>query len=138
MVCIYCSGKTQVTNSRSQRLHRGVWRRRACQACKAHMTSEERYALEKLLSVQSPSKHLQPFKRDELFISVYRSLSHRKTALSDATALTDTIISRVVPQNTHGLIKVAVITQETYDALKRFDKAAATHYLAHHPIERAK
>jgi transcriptional regulator NrdR family protein len=76
---------------------------------------------------------LQPFSRDTLLLSVYDSLRHRKTAVTDATALTTTIIG-----NLYGLVEDATvprdaITEVTTAVLERFDPVAATHYRAFHP-----
>ena len=77
---------------------------------------------------------LQPFLRDKLFASIYDSLRHRKTALNDATALTDTVIAKVLGLISDGRIEGTVITQQTSAILKRFDQAAAVHYAAYHPL----
>ncbi|HSX23639.1 MAG TPA: hypothetical protein VLE74_00900 [Candidatus Saccharimonadales bacterium] len=77
-------------------------------------------------------KHLEPFSRDKLFLSIHDSLKHRKTAQSDATGLTDTIISRLYPHITDGSVDAQGITAKAANVLKRFDKAASVHYLAFH------
>ena len=80
------------------------------------------------------NEQLRPFLRDKLFTSVYESVRHRKTALSDATALTDTIIRKLLAVIENGQTTTQLITTITTDVLKRFDTAAAVHYGAYHPL----
>jgi len=131
MVCIYCHHKTQVTNSRPQKRLNRVWRRRNCQNCGAIFTSTESIDLSGSVGVGSGS-HLQPFQRDKLLFSVYDSLRHRKTAQTDATWLTDTIIAKLLPHIKDATIQKQQITQTSLSVLKNFDKPAATHYQAFH------
>jgi hypothetical protein len=66
-------------------------------------------------------------------MSIYDSLKHRKSALNDATGLTDTVISQLYPLMSDAVIEKTAITEVTGVILHRFDKAAATHYQAFHP-----
>lgn len=132
MVCIYCGGNTQVTNSRPQKRMNAVWRRRQCKQCQAIFTTTEAADLTLGWRVQNDTA-LEPFSRDNLFTSVYESLKHRKTALNDASSLTDTIISRCLPKVSHAtLLRTDLVTQAA-QVLERFDGVAATHYRAFHP-----
>jgi transcriptional regulator NrdR family protein len=70
--------------------------------------------------------------RDKLFISLYDSCRHRVAALSDATHLSNTIIGKLGSESQDGLIASASIARMTYEALSRFDAAAASHYQAFH------
>lgn len=133
MVCIYCGNKTQVINSRLQKKPNQVWRRRQCKACQAVFTSLEAVNAETSLIVSS-GKHVEPFSRDKLLIDVYDSLRHRKTAISDATALTQTIWNRLQLKIKDASIARDDIAGVTYEVLQRFDKVAATHYQAFHPF----
>ena len=74
---------------------------------------------------------LQPFSREKLYSDVSDSLSHRKTAQTDAEALVRTIISKLLPCN-NGVLETHEIKSAAIEVLKRFDKAAATYYRAHH------
>ena len=78
-------------------------------------------------------KASEPFLRDNLFATVYDSLKHRKSALTDATALTNTAISKLYALANDGVIERDVITTVVETILRRFDKAAATYYKAFHP-----
>lgn len=132
MVCIYCGNETKVVNSRPQKRLNRVWRRRTCLNCGTTFTSTEAVDLSGSVTVRD-IKRLEPFQRDKLLMSIYDSLKHRKSALSDATGLTDTVISQLYPLMSDAVIEKTAITEVTGVVLRRFDKAAATHYQAFHP-----
>ncbi len=134
MVCIYCSQATRVTNSRSQKRQPGTWRRRQCTACQAVFTTREHASLDESFRFQSTDGTLEPFWRDKLFIDVYESCRHRKTAHTDATALTDTIVQQILklPGAPTGLIARDPLVRLAIETLRRFDSAAATHFAAFH------
>jgi transcriptional regulator NrdR family protein len=77
---------------------------------------------------------LEPFLRDKLLLSIHDSLKHRKTAQSDATGLTDTVISALHTHMHDAVLQKTDIIQTTTVVLLRFDKAAATYYQAYHPL----
>lgn len=131
MVCVYCGNKTAVINSRHRQNGLEVWRRRTCSVCKAVFTTLEQIDSGLALMVKKSSQY-QPFLRDKLFLSIYDSLKHRKTALADATALTDTSWSKLVPAFVDGKIERGDIVEIVIPILKRFDHIAATHYTAFH------
>lgn len=134
MVCIHCQSETQVSNSRLQKKLNRVWRRRACSQGHVFTTLETAdYASQWL--VTGTNKRLQPFNRDKLFMSLHRSLQHRKTALSDANALADTIIQKLATEITDGVIASTTVTSVVQVALNRFDGAASSHYQAFHPAK---
>lgn len=132
MVCVQCGKNTQVFNSRPQKRFNKIWRRRRCTACKSVFTTVESALYDDLWLVESNNKRLEPFSRDKLFLSLHSSLGHRKTAISDASALTDTIIKKLVPLSFNGKLKSSDIIKSTEVALNRFDKLASAHYRAHH------
>ena len=132
MICPFCNAKTQVTNSRSTDQNQAVWRRRACTKCFEVWTTKETISLEKTHTVFSSSeKHSQPFSRDILYISIKDSLQHRKNAVADAGALTDTIISRVIALKSPKIERSEIISIATR-ALQAFDQTAAAVYQAMH------
>lgn len=140
MVCIYCGGKTQVTNSRAQKRVNHVWRRRECYNCHAAFTTQEAVDYSGSIVVRPERaagqsiKHLpsSPFSRDKLYVSVLKALGHRMTAVDDATALTNTIIGRLLTGTTGAVITPATIIVITHETLARFDTAAAVQYRAYH------
>lgn len=134
MVCIYCSSDTRVVNSRHQKKLNRVWRRRTCMNCGTTFTSSEAVDLSGSITVRN-IRHLEPFQRDKLFMSIYDSLKHRKTALSDATALTDTVITRLYPHMHEAMVDVEQIVVSVTDVLGKFDKSAAVYYAAFHPAK---
>ena len=130
MRCPYCNSSTKVTNSRSTNHNQMVWRRRTCTQCLAAWTTHEIYVLTSTHTVKRLSqKHPEPFSRDELFMSIKESLQHRKTALDDATALTDTIITQVLALKT-ALIESSQIFELAHACLENFDTTAAAVYKA--------
>ncbi len=134
MVCIYCQSDTQVINSRPQKRSNSVWRRRQCEGCNTVFSTEEHADLTKSVVVRKSPKRLEAFQNDRLFIDLYESLKHRKTALKDARALTSTIISKVLMLQVDGIIEKNDITRCTYEILGYFDNAAAVHYRAFYPL----
>lgn len=77
---------------------------------------------------------VEPFSRDILLVSVYDSLRHRKTAINDAEGLTNTVLSKLYAGLSGATVERDELVRIISTVLKRFDKAAATHYLAFHPI----
>lgn len=133
MVCVYCGHDTSVTNSRHQKRLNRVWRRRSCSNCGSIFTSIESLGLDSSIVVNNKGQ-LQPLQRDKLFLSIHDSLKHRKTALADSTSLTDTVVSQCMAHIDNGTISAPKMAQVTLGILKKFDKAAATHYEAFHPL----
>lgn len=133
MVCIYCGGKTQVTNSRPQKRLNRTWRRRECLECGAIFSTSEAADYEGSIVVR-PREHgkPQPFSRDKLFASLYKCLGHRKTAVTDAGALTDTIIAKLLRSTTEAALNPVEIIAVTHETLTNFDTAAAVQYQAYH------
>lgn len=132
MVCIVCSGNTQVINSRLQKRANAVWRRRKCLNCHATFTTHEKADYSALWRVTSNNLALSPFSRDKLFVSLYKSLQHRATALDDAAGLTDTVIANLIPVSRDGLLQNKDIADQAITVLELFDSVASTHYRAFH------
>ena len=132
MVCVQCGSKTQIINSRPQVRNNQVWRRRQCLSCYTVFTTEESVDYSGSWRVRYPSGRLQPFVRDKLLVSLMRSCQHRKTALADAQGLTDTVIKKLLPQISDGVVDSTVVLQISQVALNRFDNAASVHYQAFH------
>lgn len=120
-------------NSRHQKRHNTVWRRRECQKCHTVFTSVEESDLSKSIVVRKKTA-VEPFSRDTLLLSVHDSLKHRKTALTDASALTDTIVARILHQTASASVEAAAIATICHAVLVHFDTVAATHYAAFHPV----
>jgi transcriptional repressor NrdR len=131
MVCVYCGGETDVVNSRLKRKNNQVWRRRHCAACGATFSTEETAQHELAWLVQD-GKSTRPFLRDKLFLSLYKSCEHRKTALSDAKGLTETIIRKLSAHLVDGTVSKSDIAQVAQVALNRFDKPASVRYQSFH------
>ena len=135
MVCVYCGSPTTVSNSRLQRRNNHTWRRRKCLNCRATFTTGEAPDLSSSFMVKDTRGKLIPFNRDKLFIALYESCRHRPKAYQDATALTETVISHILDRPAGSVVDRGRIIETAHKALKRFDSAAATIYLAYHPIQ---
>lgn len=132
MVCVYCCGHTKINNSRLQKKVNKTWRRRQCLNCGAVFSSVETPVHYKNWQVKNIGDELKPFLEDRLFLSIYESLKHRENAVIDARELTNTIISKLGPYMSNGLISSSAITNTAQVCLNRFDKVASTHYQAFH------
>ena len=134
MVCIHCGSETHVFNSRHQKRLNQVWRRRRCSTCGAVFSTNEIADYSAALLVRDPKGHISPLLRDKLFLSLLKSCQHRKTAITDAGGLTDTIIAKLVPQAIDSALDSTIIMQTVQVALNRFDKASSVHYQAFHRL----
>lgn len=128
MVCIYCSGDSKVTNSRLQKRSNSVWRRRKCLLCGAVWTSVEATEARSAYRV-SKGNSVHDFTPELLLISLYEALRHRKTAVTDAAALCDTVIQQLQKKR-RATIYSADIKKTSHAVLLHFDKTAAAVYLA--------
>lgn len=134
MVCIYCGSATHVANSRLQRQFNQVWRRRLCSRCRSTFTTHEKVDLANTLVVRQASGQLTPFSRDHLFISIYESIKHRAKPIVDADGITQTVVARLRAEISEATIDRDTIVTTVRPVLERFDKAAATMYVAYHPL----
>ncbi|MEI9913617.1 MAG: hypothetical protein WDN66_01225 [Candidatus Saccharibacteria bacterium] len=132
MVCIYCGSKTEIINSRHQSRTNSTWRRRKCLECGAITTTTEQTDYEKSWVVSDDKGRISHFNRDRLFISLYNSLGHRRTAISDSNSLTATVIAKLAKKPSEGHINRQDIVDTSLTCLKHFDKAAAVHYKAYY------
>ena len=130
MVCIHCSGDTQIINSRLQKRLNSVWRRRRCRVCTSTFTTRETADLEAAWRVRIKIGSLMPFSRDKLMLSLYTSLQHRPSAIGDAGGLSDTIIAKLAASTPNGLLTVEDIAETAAAVLQRFDSPASVHYQA--------
>jgi transcriptional repressor NrdR len=134
MDCYICGKDTKVVNSRLQSRLNQVWRRRLCDNCKYLFTTIEKIDLERSMSVKTKTNAIVPFVREKLLISINKSLGHRKEHVSEAVALTDTVISKLQNHYKNSLIDRGGIIDTTIKVLKNFDKTASVHYSAYHKI----
>lgn len=135
MVCVFCKSPTAVINSRSQRKLHQTWRRRKCSSCGNIFTTIEVIDLSKSILVEGKNPKLEPFLREKLLFSVHASLSHSPNATIDSVALTNTIVAQLFKGLQRPIINRDQLIKVTSSVLKRFDKAAYVHYLAHHPLK---
>jgi len=128
MVCIYCGGDTKVTNSRLQKRANTVWRRRTCLQCDAVWTSLEAPEARSAFRVLK-GESMHEFSEETLMISLYEALRHRKTAVTDAAGLTQTVLQDLFKKRL-AIIPSTEIKKTAHAVLQRFDKTAAAVYKA--------
>lgn len=132
MVCIYCGAKTLVFNSRSQKRTNQVWRRRRCYNCLAVFTTLEAVDTGATWLVSHLNGSKAPFERDRLFLSLYECLKHVESPVTAASSLADTIIPKLTPLVTAGVLPTSAIISVSQVTLQRFDTVAGMQYAALH------
>jgi transcriptional regulator NrdR family protein len=132
MECILCNGATKITNSRPQRRLNRVWRRHCCTVCGCIFTSSESFDESKMWVVKHKNGLIDPFIREDLFLSVYNSCKHRPSAITDAKNLTDTVIGKLLKLNLGTEISVKDLGRVAHNVLLHFDKVAAIYYEAYY------
>lgn len=132
MVCPYCSGDTDVINSRSQKRNNQVWRRRRCLKCQAVFTTHELLFLPAIYSVNK-GRSKEAFLPDKLFSELVVALRHRENAYEAAREVLAPILRNVTKTASKGLISPQAISLETGAVLKRLDRQAWLRYIAEHP-----
>ncbi|MBP7821206.1 hypothetical protein KA043_03865 [Candidatus Saccharibacteria bacterium] len=130
MVCIYCNSDTNIKNSRHKVRLNTVWRRRVCLSCSAIFTTNEEIDYSGTLSVKKKIGAIEPFYKEKIFISVYRSLDHKTSAQPQATAITNTVISKLLStkKTIKPLINSSDIALVVTKTLKNFDASSAIKY----------
>lgn len=129
MVCIYCSGATQVSNSRRQVRANSVWRRRRCLACKAVFSTVEQADLSTSIAVIDQKGHVIPFSREKLLMSIVVALRDNNKQLEHSTQLCQTVIAKLLKLKTAKLSSQDVLST-TAKTLKNFNHQAYARYLA--------
>ena len=77
-----------------------------------------------------------PFSREKLLQSLYECLKHRSNPLTEALHLTDTVITKLIPQVNQASLPRNVVVATAHQVLSRFNTAAAVQYQAYHPINK--
>lgn len=131
MKCPYCASSSFVNNSRPTAKGAQVWRRRECSRCHGIWSTKETIDLSKSHVFIGSKNDSKAFSRDALFISLIDSLKHRKTALEDSTALTETVLGQILALQS-AKIEREVLIKLVYSTLKLFDKTAAEVYRSIH------
>ena len=130
---MYCSGSTQITNSRLQKRVNQVWRRRRCLQCGNTFTTHEAADLSGTLMLLGPNRQLTPLEVDRLFISIYEACKHRPQAVQEARALSMTVLANLRKAGAAPTVERDALVEATKQVLNNFDKTAASVYAAYHP-----
>ena len=133
MVCIYCRNSTKISNSRHLARKNGTWRRRNCQICNLTFSTVEVPDYSTIWSLaRNNSKHLEPFNRTKLYISIYQSLKHRNKALEEAEELTNTVIMKMSNKVRDGLVFIEDLKESVMEILNNFDNTSLVYYKAYY------
>lgn len=88
---------------------------------------------EQSLGLEIDASHIVPFRRDHLLLSIWEACRHRPDSLDTASALTDTIMQKLVgARPSNGSITRATLVGTVEQTLAHFDEAAAVSYRAFH------
>jgi transcriptional repressor NrdR len=131
MVCIYCGNNTKVTNSRPLKADNAVWRRRKCQNCSAIFTTKELIYLEQAIRVSKKDGSIEPFYRDKVFLSIFKTVDHLSNPVNIATALSNTVLRHMYKVGSSAVISSEQITMLCAQVIKRYDAAAGVRYLSY-------
>ena len=72
------------------------------------------------------------FSLDKLYLSLYESLKHRRSAIEDASALTTTITGKLSSKYSSPKIPKQELIDLVAGVLKRFNKPAHVYYIAYY------
>jgi hypothetical protein len=75
---------------------------------------------------------LSPFMRDMLYLSIYDSCKHRKSAIADASGLTDTVINKLRASVKDGSLSISDIRNITLNTVNKLDETSGVYYRAYH------
>lgn len=135
MICIDCQKPTtQVANSRPNKKYPQVWRRRHCEACGIHFTTQEKPVLDGnsyVLNEKTGEKTL--FYQGKIIHSIEKSFAHdEEFGVRNALPLSETVIGTLALHS--QALSNEIIGNACFNVLSRFDQAAATQYAIAHGI----
>ncbi len=132
MVCAYCNGPTEVSNSRRQRRANQIWRRRRCRRCGSTFTTHEAIDLSSSLFIDKNGAH-KPFSADRLFTELLLALQDQPDAYLAAREASQTVIKRLLALPGRPFVPSTEVSRLASEVLKRLDKRAHLRYQAEHP-----
>lgn len=74
-----------------------------------------------------------PFQKERLFLSILKTCEHRKDALNDAIALTETVTAKIIQGSPSASIPLGSIATTVHQVLRNFDSLSSAQYAALHP-----
>ncbi len=135
MVCVYCSSKTSIINSRHLNRTNATWRRRKCINCATVFTSIERPDLSSLWVVKDTNRgKITAFDEDKLYLSIFNSLGHRKAPVADSRELLQTILKKLLKVVNEGSLTQEDLMKSVFIVLDSFDKFAGSYYKKYNGI----
>lgn len=132
MHCPFCQSVTDIYNSRPTNQATQTWRRHRCRGCKRTFTTRERVDYDGLVNVETATNIL-PYSHERLLISLLSACSYSQKALEAVPGLVGSVEQELArngffdgqTSSSKAIIAVATAT------LRRYDLAAALHYLNH-------
>lgn len=134
MFCINCFHKnTSTVNSRPSKKLPRVWRRHLCPKCGEAFTTYERPSLADNKKITTSDNKFTTFNLGRLIISIAASFTHNPMDGKENALWLAQSIESILLLDTRPLTS-QVISQTTYDVLKRYDELAAMQYAAKHRL----
>lgn len=136
MICINCfHEKTKVTNSRSPAKKSQTWRRRHCLKCNREFTTYEKPDFSHIDVVYADATR-KPYSKGAIVLSIAAAASHDpEIAKFHSYELASTAENRLLGHLEGARqLSSAVIAEEIYATLKRFDELTALQYAAQHRL----
>jgi ADP-ribosylglycohydrolase len=75
---------------------------------------------------------MQPFERDKLYVSIVAALGHRSDAVTASSAITATVIAKLLKTAQGACVTREAICNSTASTLQAFDTAGEVQYRAYH------
>jgi transcriptional regulator NrdR family protein len=128
MVCIYCGSETNVTNSRLQKRANNIWRRRKCSKCKSIFSTIEKADYSLSFLVEKSNGNLEPFAKEKLYISIYKSLDHMPGSPEKAKFITETTMSKLFSRPIKSKLRSSKVAETVAETLKNYNMASFIKY----------
>lgn len=130
MLCIHCSTKTRIYNSRSSHQKSQTWRRHRCPNCNVTFTTREKVDYSGLIQVSDGGNH-HPYSPERLLLSILRASDKIPLPTGMAIELTDSI-EQALQQEAFFAASPQdkiLISEQALVVLKRYNKNLALQYL---------
>jgi transcriptional repressor NrdR len=119
MKCLFCNGKTQVTDKRES--PEGTRRRRECLKCRKRFTTYERPEKKEIIVVKKDGRR-EPFSRDKLKIGINKACEKRPIPTKEIEQLLNEIEEKLLKMGRE--VKSKMIGNLVINKLKKIDKIA--------------
>jgi transcriptional regulator NrdR family protein len=131
MVCLLCSAKTKITNSRYRSSQCHTWRRHTCTRCNAIFTTRESVSMSQSYRVEDSDGILHNFSTLRLLLSIHIVMTQTGHNDNEIEMIGETILAKLQKQRSL-IIPVSNLIKTVYDTLKSYDHDTALIYAARH------